>query len=90
MPTYSFSSTQQNIYLQKIVLLQKNIISVLKKVWSSTKDVEQVNGPLIDASTSSQGIWEDINVTLKRLWHSHLNVIFSYLNINSITNKFGD
>ena len=34
---------------------------------------------------------EDIKVTLKRLRHSHLNnVIFSYLNINSIRNKFGD
>ena len=34
---------------------------------------------------------ENINVTLKRLRHSHLNnVIFSYLNINSIRSKFGD
>ena len=34
---------------------------------------------------------EDINVTLKLLRHSLLNnVIFSYLNINSIRNKFGD
>ena len=34
---------------------------------------------------------ENINVTLKRLHHSHLNkVIFSYLNINSIRNKFVD
>ena len=34
---------------------------------------------------------EDINATLKRLQHSHLNkVIFSYLNINSIRNKFSD
>ena len=34
---------------------------------------------------------ENINVTLKRLPHSHLNyVIFSYLNINCIRNKFGD
>ena len=48
-------------------------------------------GPLIDASTTSQEYEEDINVTLKRLQHSHLNyVIFSYLNINSIGNKFGD
>ena len=48
-------------------------------------------GPLIDASTTSQEYEEDINVTLKRLQHSHLNyVIFSYLNINSIRNKFGD
>ena len=31
------------------------------------------------------------NVTLKRLRHSHHNnVIFSYLNINSISNEFGD
>ena len=35
-------------------------------------------GPLIDASTTSQRIREDNNVTLKRLRHSHLNnVIFS-------------
>ena len=48
-------------------------------------------GSLIDASTTSQEYQEDINVTLKRLQHSHLNyVIFSYLNINSIRNKFGD
>ena len=34
---------------------------------------------------------EDINVTLKRLHHFHLNkVIFLYLNINSIRNNFGD
>ena len=34
---------------------------------------------------------EDINVTLKHLRYSHLNnVIFSYLNINYIRNKFGD
>ena len=34
---------------------------------------------------------EDINVTLKRLRHSHLNnVAFSYLNINSVMNKLGD
>ena len=48
-------------------------------------------GPLVDASTTSQKREENINVTLKRLRHSHLtNVIFSYLNINSIRNKFGD
>ena len=48
-------------------------------------------GPLIDASTTSPRIREDINVTLKRLRHCHLNnVIFSYLNINSIRNKFGN
>ena len=48
-------------------------------------------GPLIDARTTSQEYEENINVTLKRLQHSHLNtVIFSYLNINSIRNKFGD
>ena len=34
---------------------------------------------------------KDINVTLKHLQHSHLDkVIFSYLNINFIRNKFGD
>ena len=48
-------------------------------------------GPLIDASTTSQEYKENINVTLKRSRHSHLNkVIFSYLNINSIRNKSGD
>ena len=48
-------------------------------------------GSLIDASTTSQRIREDNNVTLKRLWHSHLNnVIFSYLNIDFIRNAFGD
>ena len=48
-------------------------------------------GPLIDASTTSQRIQEDSNVTLKRLRHSHLNnVIFSYLNIDSIRIAFGD
>ena len=42
-------------------------------------------GPLIDASINTQEYEEIINVTLKRIQHSHLNnVIFSYLNINSI------
>ena len=50
-------------------------------------------GPLISVSATSQRIYkeynkEDINVTLKRLWHN--NVIFSYLNMNSIRNKFGE
>ena len=46
-------------------------------------------GSLIDASTTSQEYEENITVPLKQ--HSHLNyVIFSYLNINSIRNKFGD
>ena len=48
-------------------------------------------GPLIDASITSQECEKNINVTLKRLQRSHLNnVIFPYLNINSIRNKFGD
>ena len=48
-------------------------------------------GPLINASITSQECEENINVTLKRLRHSHLyNVIFPCLNINSIRNKFGD
>ena len=47
-------------------------------------------GPLIDARTTSQEYEENINVTLKWLQHSHPKVIFSYLNINSIRNKFGD
>ena len=46
---------------------------------------------LIDASITSQEYEKNINVTLKRLRHSHLNnVIFSYLNINSSRNKFGN
>ena len=48
-------------------------------------------GSLIYASTTSQEYEENIKVTLKRLRHSHLNyVIYFYLNINSIRNKFGD
>ena len=48
-------------------------------------------GLLIYASITSQEYEKNINVTLKRLRHSHLNnVIFSYLNINSSRNKFGD
>ena len=48
-------------------------------------------GSLIYASTTSQEYKENINVTLKRLQHSHLNkFIFSYLNIISIRNKFVD
>ena len=48
-------------------------------------------GPLIDASTTSSEHEENTNVTLKRLQHFHLNkAIFSFLNINSIRNKFGD
>ena len=48
-------------------------------------------GALIDAATTSQEYEENSTVTLKRLRHSHLNfVIFSYLGINSIRNKFGD
>ena len=46
---------------------------------------------LTDASITSQEYEKNINVTLKRLRHSHLNnVIFSYLNINSSRNKFGN
>ena len=42
-------------------------------------------GPLIDASITTQECEEIINATLKQLRHSNLNnVIFSYLNINSI------
>ena len=48
-------------------------------------------GLLIYTSITSQEYEKNINVTLKRLRHSHLNnVIFSYLNINSSRNKFGD
>ena len=48
-------------------------------------------GSLIDASTTSQEYKENINITLKRLQHSHLNrVIFLYLNINSISSKTDD
>ena len=69
-----------------------NIISALKKVWYSTKHVEQINGgSFIDASTTSPEYEENINFTLKRLWHSQLNkFIFLCLNINSIRNRFGD
>ena len=46
---------------------------------------------LIDEFTTSQEYKENINVTLKRLQHSHLNkVIFPCLSSNSIRNKFGD
>ena len=48
-------------------------------------------GPLIFVSTTRQEYEEKINVALKRLQHSHLNkFIFSYLNINSIRNRFGN
>ena len=44
-----------------------------------------------DTSTTSPEYEENIIVTLKCLRHSHLNnVIFSYLNINSVRNKLGD
>ena len=47
--------------------------------------------PLIYACTTSQEYEENINVALKGLHHSHLNkFIFSYLNIISIRNRFGD
>ena len=47
-------------------------------------------GLLTNASITIQE-YEKNNVTLKRLRHSHLNnVIFSYLNINSSRNNFGD
>ena len=46
---------------------------------------------VLDASITNQEYEENINVTLKRLRHSDLNnVIFSYLNINSIRNRVGD
>ena len=46
---------------------------------------------LIDASITNQEYEKNINVTLKRLRHSQVNnVIFSYLNINSSRNKFGN
>ena len=48
-------------------------------------------GPLIDVSITSQEYEENINVTLKRLRRSDLNnIIFPYVNINTIRNKFGD
>ena len=48
-------------------------------------------GALIDASTTSQEYEGNTNVTLKQLQHFHLiEVIFSYLTIDSIRNKFGD
>ena len=48
-------------------------------------------GPLIFVSTTRQEYEENINVALKRLQHSHFNkFIFSYLNINSIRNRFGN
>ena len=41
-------------------------------------------------SIANQKYKENINLTLKNLRHPHLNnVIFSYLNINSIGNKVG-
>ena len=48
-------------------------------------------GSRIDASITSPEYEDNINVTLKRLRRSHLNkVIYPYLNISSIRNKFGD
>ena len=48
-------------------------------------------GLLTDASITIQEYEKNINVTLKRLRHFHLNnVIFSDLNINSSRNNFGD
>ena len=90
----SFCLAKDKLHLNKTGhnIFAKIIISILKKVWDSTKHVEQVNGAsFIDASTTSPEYEEDINVTLKRLRHPHFNnVFFSYLNINSIRNKFGD
>ena len=46
---------------------------------------------VLDASITNQEYEENINVTLKRSRHSDPNnVIFSYLNINSIRNRVGD
>ena len=46
---------------------------------------------VIDASITNQEYEENINVTLKHLRHSDLNiVIFLYLNMNSIRNRVGD
>ena len=72
-------------------IFARNIVNVLKKVWSSSKRAEQVNwASFVDASTTSPK-YENINVTLKRVRHSNLNnVIFPYLNITSIRNKVGD
>ena len=47
-------------------------------------------GPLIYASSTSKEYEENINVALKWLQHSYPKFIFSYLNIISIGNKFGD
>ena len=73
-------------------IFAKNIINVLKKVWYNNKHVEQVNGvSFTDVPTTSPEYKENSNATLKRLRDSHLdNIIFSYLNISSIRNKFGD
>ena len=48
-------------------------------------------GSLTDTYIPNQECEENIDVTLKRLWHSDLNnVTFPYLNISSIRNKIGD
>ena len=63
------------VFLQIFQLFQKRYDLVL---------IDLVNG------VTSQEYEDNINVTLKRLRRSHLNnVIFPYLNINSIRNKFG-
>ena len=73
-------------------IFAKNAISILKRVWSSTKHVERLNkASFIDASTTTPEYEENINVTLKHLQHSHFNkIIVSYLNINSIRKMFSN
>ena len=85
---------KDKLHLNKIgnSIFAKNITSVLKKLWSSTKHFDQVNGAFFtNASTTTPECEDNINVILKCLRHSHLDsVIFSYLNISSIRNTFGD
>ena len=45
--------------------------------------------PLIDGSITNQEYKDNITVTLKRFRHLN-NVIFSYVDINSIRNRVGD
>ena len=68
-----------------MALLSRNIANVLKYIWYPSNN----NGEFIDTKISGNDEVSDLG-TLKAVRLQNLkNIIFSYININSIRYKFG-
>ena len=71
-------------------IFAKKILSDPKRVWHNTEYAVQKSGiPFIHTSSTSPDYVKNINVTLKHL-RIPIFIIFSYLDISSIQNKFDD